>query len=61
MLADCRALSTTLGERVGVRTWDGEVFAGIPTDVTDRGALVVATDDGNVKVTEGECEQLRSA
>lgn len=60
-LADWRELSTTLGERVRVRTRDGEEFVGTATDVTERGALVVETDDGDVEVTEGECERLRPA
>ncbi|MFB6071433.1 MAG: biotin--[acetyl-CoA-carboxylase] ligase [Halobacterium sp.] len=56
-----RDRSATLGERVRVETRDGESVTGDAVAVTDRGALVVETDDSRVELTEGECSRLRGA
>ncbi|SDR17730.1 biotin--[acetyl-CoA-carboxylase] ligase [Natronobacterium texcoconense] len=54
-----RELSVTLGQRVRVDRPDGEVV-GEAVDVTESGALVVETDDGErTSVTAGDCEHLR--
>ena len=53
-----RDLSTTLGRRVRVETPGGEVV-GEAVDVEFPGTLVVATDDGEVRVSAGDCEHLR--
>lgn len=56
-----RERSVTLGERVRVqvRGHDVEPVVGTATRVTETGALVVDTTDGEIEVTEGECERLR--
>jgi BirA family biotin operon repressor/biotin-[acetyl-CoA-carboxylase] ligase len=59
VLDDWRARAATLGETVRVERRDGQVLTGEPVDVDDRGALVVETDEGKRRVTEGECERLR--
>jgi len=55
-----RERALTLGERVRVDTPSGEV-EGVARDVEFPGALLVDTDDGEVRVTAGDCEHLRSA
>ncbi|WP_224335064.1 biotin--[acetyl-CoA-carboxylase] ligase [Haloprofundus halobius] len=54
-----REHSATLGQRVRVET-PGGVVVGEAVDVVHPGALVVATDDGEVTVHAGDCEHLRS-
>lgn len=60
LLDDWRERSSTLGERVRVdlRGTD-EPLVGVASDLTERGALVVETDGGEVAVATGECERLR--
>jgi BirA family biotin operon repressor/biotin-[acetyl-CoA-carboxylase] ligase len=53
-----RDLSLTLGERVRVET-PGGVVEGEAVDVEFPGSLLVATDDGEARVTAGDCEHLR--
>lgn len=59
-LAAWRALADTLGREVRVETDTGTV-TGRATAVTETGALVVATGDGERTVTAGDCEHLRPA
>jgi BirA family biotin operon repressor/biotin-[acetyl-CoA-carboxylase] ligase len=54
-----RDLSVTLGRRVRVETPGGDVV-GEAVDVEFPGTLVVATDDGEVRVSAGDCEHLRT-
>jgi BirA family biotin operon repressor/biotin-[acetyl-CoA-carboxylase] ligase len=60
VLAAWREYAATLGREVRVETASGEVV-GNAVDVRDPGTLVVETDDGEVAVTAGDCEHLRSA
>ena len=53
-----RAASSTLGRRVRVETPGGEV-EGEAVDVEFPGTLVVATGDGERRVSAGDCEHLR--
>lgn len=53
-----RDRAATLGQRVRVDTADGEVV-GEAVDVALPGALLVETDDGQVRVHAGDCEHLR--
>ncbi|ELY50053.1 biotin--[acetyl-CoA-carboxylase] ligase [Natronolimnohabitans innermongolicus] len=54
-----RELALTLGQRVRVERPSGDVV-GEAIDVTEFGALVVETDDGErVTVSAGDCEHLR--
>jgi BirA family biotin operon repressor/biotin-[acetyl-CoA-carboxylase] ligase len=61
LLAAYREHSATLGERIRVRTRDGERLVGDAVDLSETGALVVETDDGRRTVAEGEVERLRPA
>lgn len=51
-------LNVTLGRRVRVETPGGEVV-GDAVDVEFPGALVVATDEGERRISAGDCEHLR--
>ncbi len=51
-------LAGTLGKRVRVETPGGEVV-GEAVDVEFPGTLVVETDDGEKRVSAGDCEHLR--
>ncbi|MEF8914107.1 biotin--[acetyl-CoA-carboxylase] ligase [Natronomonas sp.] len=53
-----RELSLTLGKRVRVETPAGEVV-GEAVDVEFPGTLVVETEDGEKRVSAGDCEHLR--
>lgn len=53
-----RDAATTLGQRVRVQTPSGDVV-GEAIDIEFPGTLVVATDDGDERVTAGDCEHLR--
>ncbi|SEH15821.1 BirA family transcriptional regulator, biotin operon repressor / biotin-[acetyl-CoA-carboxylase] ligase [Natronorubrum sediminis] len=53
-----RELALTLGQRVRVDRPSGELV-GDAVDITDSGALVVKTADGNETVAAGDCEHLR--
>ena len=53
-----RAAASTLGRRVRVETPGGEVV-GEAVDVEFPGTLVVATEDGERRVSAGDCEHLR--
>ncbi|NUC71159.1 biotin--[acetyl-CoA-carboxylase] ligase [Haloterrigena sp. SYSU A558-1] len=53
-----RDLALTLGQRVRVDRPAGEVV-GEAVDITDSGALVIETDDGQETVSAGDCEHLR--
>lgn len=55
-----RERALTVGERVRVET-PGGVVEGVARDVDFPGALLVETDDGEVRVTAGDCEHLRPA
>ncbi|EFW91683.1 biotin--[acetyl-CoA-carboxylase] ligase [Haladaptatus paucihalophilus DX253] len=55
-----RELSATLGQRVRVETTNGDVV-GTAVDIVTPGALVVETDDGDVRVHAGDCDHLRPA
>ena len=58
VLAAWRAAASTLGRRVRVETPGGEVV-GEAVDVEFPGTLVVATEDGERRVSAGDCEHLR--
>ena len=60
VLAAWREHALTLGRRVRVTTGDGTIV-GTARDVEFPGTLVVATDDGPVRVHAGDCEHLRPA
>jgi len=53
-----RDLATTLGKRVRVETPAGDVV-GEAVDVEFPGTLVVETDEGERRVSAGDCEHLR--
>jgi BirA family biotin operon repressor/biotin-[acetyl-CoA-carboxylase] ligase len=53
-----RDLALTLGQRVRVETPDGDIV-GEAVGVEHSGTLVVATDEGRVRVGAGDCEHLR--
>jgi BirA family biotin operon repressor/biotin-[acetyl-CoA-carboxylase] ligase len=55
-----RELSLTLGKRVRVETPGGDVV-GNAVDVEFPGTLVVETEDGEKRVSAGDCEHLRPA
>lgn len=60
VLARWKEYSLTLGERVRVELDDREV-EGEAIDVTESGALVVKTSDGEEVVHSGDCYHLQSA
>lgn len=47
----------TLGRRVRAQTPNGDVI-GRATDIDSPGALVIETDDGDVRIHAGDCEHL---
>ena len=53
-----RKATSTLGRRVRIETTDGDVV-GEAIDVEFPGTLVVATDEGEERVSAGDCEHLR--
>ena len=55
-----RERATTVGQRVRVETANGDVV-GDAVDVTEYGALVVETTEGERVVHAGDCQHLRSA
>jgi len=55
-----RKAASTLGRRVRIATPDGDVV-GEAIDVEFPGTLVVATDEGEERVSAGDCEHLRPA
>lgn len=57
---DWREHAATIGQRVRVDT-PGGVVEGEAVDVTEYGALVVETADGETVVHAGDCEHLRPA
>lgn len=59
LLEEWRGMSETLGASVRVERRGRASVEGVARDVTETGALVVETDDGDVEVTEGECRRLR--
>lgn len=59
VLDDWRDLSVTLGEDVRVERHDGDPFVGTAVDVDETGALLVETGGEEVRVTAGDCEELR--
>ena len=59
VLAAWRSMADTLGRRVRVETPRGSVV-GEAVDVVAPGALVVRTDDGDVRVDAGDCEHLHA-
>jgi BirA family transcriptional regulator, biotin operon repressor / biotin---[acetyl-CoA-carboxylase] ligase len=52
-------LSGVLGTTVSLRTGDETLVEGRALRLTSTGALVVATDDGDIEVSAGEIEHLR--
>ena len=58
VLEDWRTLNCTLGERVRVRRF-GETIEGRALDLSQEGALLLATHRGTVELFEGEIEHLR--
>ncbi|TKR27925.1 biotin--[acetyl-CoA-carboxylase] ligase [Natronomonas salsuginis] len=58
VLSAWRDTATTLGQRVRVETPGGDVV-GEALDIEFPGTLVVATDDGEERVSAGDCEHLR--
>jgi BirA family biotin operon repressor/biotin-[acetyl-CoA-carboxylase] ligase len=60
VLAAWRDHALTLGRRVRVETPTGDVV-GTAREIEFPGTLVVATDDGPVRVHAGDCEHLRPA
>ena len=58
VLEDWRNLNCTLGEKVRVRRF-GETLEGLAVDLSQEGALLLATSRGTVELFEGEIEQLR--
>ena len=57
ILEEWRKLNCTLGEKVRVRRF-GETIEGRAVDLTNEGALLLATLRGTVRVFEGEIEHL---
>jgi BirA family biotin operon repressor/biotin-[acetyl-CoA-carboxylase] ligase len=57
ILEEWRKLNCTLGEKVRVRRF-GETIEGRAVDLTNDGALLLATLRGTVRVFEGEIEHL---
>jgi BirA family biotin operon repressor/biotin-[acetyl-CoA-carboxylase] ligase len=53
-----RAVSQTLGRRVGATTVDGDVARGVAVDIDDTGSLLIDTDAGPARVAFGEIEHL---
>lgn len=60
LVDELRRHSSTLGRRVRVRT-PGGTIEGRSTDLSADGHLVVATAEGPVTVTAGDCQHLRAA
>lgn len=58
ILDDWKALDCTLGERVRVQSFSGEI-EGRAADLTPEGALVIDTPQGRMEVFEGEVQRLR--
>ncbi|WP_255150332.1 biotin--[acetyl-CoA-carboxylase] ligase [Halorarius halobius] len=59
VLDDWRELSVTLDQPVRVELGTDETLVGTATDVDATGALLVETEAGRKRVTEGDCETLR--
>jgi BirA family transcriptional regulator, biotin operon repressor / biotin---[acetyl-CoA-carboxylase] ligase len=57
VLEDWRNLNCTLGEKVRVRRF-GEILEGRAVDLSQEGALLLATHRGTVELFEGEIEHL---
>ena len=57
VLEDWRNLNCTLGEKVRVRRF-GETLEGRAVDLSQEGALLLATSRGTVELLEGEIENL---
>jgi BirA family transcriptional regulator, biotin operon repressor / biotin---[acetyl-CoA-carboxylase] ligase len=60
LLERASVLSGVLGSTVSLRTADERLVQGRALRLTRTGALVVATGDGDIEVTAGEIERLRS-
>ena len=58
VLEDWRSLNCTLGQKVRVQR-SGEILEGHAVDLSQEGALLLATRRGTVEVFEGELEHLR--
>ena len=58
VLEDWRSLNCTLGQKVRVRRF-GEILEGHAVELSQEGALLLATPRGTVEVFEGELEHLR--
>ncbi|MFX1605988.1 MAG: biotin--[acetyl-CoA-carboxylase] ligase, partial [Promethearchaeota archaeon] len=59
VLDEWRNASSTLGERVQIHE-EGKTTIGVAKDIGEDGALIVATDDGLVKVLLGDVSHLRT-
>jgi BirA family biotin operon repressor/biotin-[acetyl-CoA-carboxylase] ligase len=59
LLDDWCELSRTLGAHVRVTVGGGEEIVGTAGDVDETGALLVETEEGERRVTEGDCEKMR--
>ena len=59
LLDDWREVTETLGHEVRVERRGQAAVEGVARDVTETGALLVETAEGEVTVTEGECRRLR--
>lgn len=59
LLNEWKSRSSTLGQTVRVTRREGETVIGRAATLTEKGGLVVETDEGMVDVVEGECERLR--
>jgi BirA family transcriptional regulator, biotin operon repressor / biotin---[acetyl-CoA-carboxylase] ligase len=58
VLEDWRSLNCTLGRKVRVQRF-GEILEGRAVELSQEGALLLATPRGTVEVFEGELEHLR--
>ncbi len=58
VLEEWRSLNCTLGEKVSVRRF-GHTIEGRALDLSQEGALLLATQCGTVEVLEGDIEHLR--
>ena len=59
VLDDWRALSGTLGQRVRVYE-EGRVIEGLAVDISQSGALIVETKEGQIEVLLGDVAHLRA-
>lgn len=58
VLDDWKSLDCTLGHRVRVQSFDGEI-EGRALDLTPEGALILQATRGNIEVFEGDVQRVR--